>query len=90
MRLQNLVNENSKQIWNFELKELSISNQRETLTLNLDEGAYKMLSTGNWDATSQLLNEEERIKITISKLFVFIICNQRISIVFVKRFFSCV
>ena len=68
IRLQNLVNENSKQIWNFKLKELSISNQRETLKLDLDEGAHKMLSTGNWDATSQLLNEEERIKKTFSNL----------------------
>ncbi len=66
--LQDLVNENPKQIWNFKLDELSISNQREIFRLNLEEGAYKMLYHGKWDATSQLLDEEERIKKTFDNL----------------------
>ena len=67
-KLQNLVNENHKQIWDFNLNELIISNQRESIKLNLEEGAYKMLFTGKWDATSQLLDEEERIKKTFKNL----------------------
>jgi 3-isopropylmalate/(R)-2-methylmalate dehydratase small subunit len=62
IKLQKLVDENPKQIWSFKLDELSISNQKETIKLNLEEGAYKMLYSGKWDATSQLLDEEERIK----------------------------
>ena len=67
-KLQNLVNQYPTQIWNFNLKELSISNQKESFKLNLEEGAYKMLYSGKWDATSQLLDEEERIKNTVKNL----------------------
>ena len=67
-KLQNLVNENPKEIWNFSLNELSISNQQENIKLLIEEGAHKMLYTGKWDATSQLLDEEERIKNTVSHL----------------------
>ncbi|WP_269612200.1 3-isopropylmalate dehydratase small subunit [Prochlorococcus marinus] len=67
-KLQNLVNQNPTQIWDFNLKELSISNEKESFKLNLEEGAYKMLYSGKWDATSQLLDEEERIKDTVNNL----------------------
>ncbi len=66
--LQNLVDKNPKQIWNCKLNELSISNNIKSIKLNLEEGAHKMLYTGKWDATSQLLNEEERIKKTFKNL----------------------
>ena len=67
-KLQNLVEGDNKQVWNFNLKELSITNQKESIKLNLEEGAYNMLYSGKWDATSQLLDEEERIKNTVKKL----------------------
>ncbi len=67
-KLQNLVNQHTTQIWDFNLKELSISNEKESFKLNLEEGAYKMLYSGKWDATSQLLDEEERIKNTVNNL----------------------
>ena len=66
--LQSLVNQDPKQVWDFKLNKLSISNQKETIKLNLEEGAFKMLSSGKWDATSQLLDEKERIKKTFSNL----------------------
>ena len=66
--LQSLVNQDPKQVWDFKLNKLSISNQRETIKLNLEEGAFKMLSSGKWDATSQLLDEKERIKKIFSNL----------------------
>ena len=68
VKLQNLVEKNKHQIWNFNLKNLSISNQKETMKLNLDEGPYKMLYSGKWDATSQLLDEEEKINKTFNNL----------------------
>ena len=67
-KLQNLVNENSNQIWDFNHKELSISNQKESFILDLERGAFKMLYSGKWDATSQLLDEEEKINITVKNL----------------------
>ena len=67
-KLQNLVNQNSNQIWDFNLKELSISNQQESFKLDLEGGAYKMLYSGKWDATSQLLDAEEKIKNTVKNL----------------------
>ena len=67
-KLQNLVNENSNQIWEFNLKELSISNQKESFILDLEGGAYKMLFSGKWDATSQLLDAEEKINNTVKNL----------------------
>ena len=67
-KLQRLMNENSTQIWDFNLKELSITNQKESFKLNIEEGAYNMFYTGKWDATSQLLDEEERIKKIFSNL----------------------
>ena len=68
VKLQNLVEENYKQIWNFKLQELSISNQKETIKLNLEEGPFNMLYSGKWDATSQLLDEEEKIKKIVQSL----------------------
>ena len=68
VKLQKLVENNNKQIWNFDIQNLSISNQKETIKLNLDEGPYNMLSSGKWDATSQLLDEKERINNTVNNL----------------------
>ena len=67
-KLQNLVNKNPKQIWDFKLNERSISNQKEIINLNIEEGAYKMLISGKWDATSQLLDEQEKIIKTFRNL----------------------
>ena len=67
-KLQNLVNESSNQIWDFNLEGLSISNQKENFKLDLDQGAYKMLYSGKWDATSQLLDAEGNIKNTVNNL----------------------
>jgi 3-isopropylmalate/(R)-2-methylmalate dehydratase small subunit len=68
VKLQNLVEKNDKQIWDFNLKNLSISNQKETVKLILDEGPYDMLYSGKWDATYQLLNAEEKINKTFNNL----------------------
>ena len=68
VKLQNLVEKNNNQIWDFNLKNLSISNQKETVKLILDEGPYNMLYSGKWDATSQLLNEEEKINKVFNNL----------------------
>ena len=67
-KLQNLVSENSNQIWDFNLRELSISNQKERFILDLEAGAYKMLYSGKWDATSQLLDAAEKINTTFRNL----------------------
>ena len=67
-KLQKLVAANHKQIWDCQMKNLSISNQSETLKLNLEEGAHKMLYSGKWDATSQLLDEEQKINETFKNL----------------------
>ncbi|MBW3041313.1 3-isopropylmalate dehydratase small subunit [Prochlorococcus marinus] len=67
-KLQNLVDENPKQIWFFNLNDLTITNQKELIQLSLEEGAYKMLDSGKWDATSQLLDEGERIMKTVKSL----------------------
>ena len=67
-KLQELVEENPKEIWNIKLNELSIYNQKAKIKLNLEEGAYNMLYSGKWDATSQLLEEEDRIKNTVNNL----------------------
>jgi len=67
-KLQNLVEKNHKQIWDFKLQELSITNQKENIKLNLEEGPFNMFLSGKWDATSQLLEEEELIKNTVRNL----------------------
>ena len=68
IKLQNLVEKNNNQIWNFSLKNLSITNKKETVKLDLDEGPYNMLYSGKWDATSQLLDADEKIKTTARNL----------------------
>ncbi len=68
IKLQNLVENNNNQIWDFNLKSLSMSNQKETIKLILDKGPYNMLFSGKWDATSQLLDEEEKINKTFNNL----------------------
>ena len=67
-KLQNQINVNSHQVWDFNLKELTISNQKESFKLELEAGAFKMLYSGKWDATSQLLDAEEKIKNTVKNL----------------------
>ncbi len=67
-KLQNLVNQNPNQIWDFNLQDLSIYNQKESFKLNIEKGAYEMLYSGKWDATSQLLDAEERINNTVKNL----------------------
>ena len=68
IKLQNLVEKNNNQIWNFSLKNLSITNKKETVKLDLDEGPYNMLYSGKWDATSQLLDADEKINNTARNL----------------------
>lgn len=68
IKLQSIVEANHKQIWDFTLKDLSISNKIKTIKLNLEEGAFNMLYSGKWDATSQLLNEEEKLNQTFRNL----------------------
>ena len=68
VNLQNLVEKNNNQIWDCNLKNLSISNQKETVQLILDEGPHNMLYSGKWEATSQLLDEEEKINKTFNNL----------------------
>ena len=68
VNLQNLVEKNNNQILDCNLKNLSISNQKETVKLILDEGPHNMLYSGKWDATSQLLNAEEKINKTFNNL----------------------
>ena len=67
-KLQTLIEKTPKEIWDFRLNELYISNQKENIKLHIEEGAHKMLYTGKWDATSQLLDEEKRIKDTVKGL----------------------
>jgi len=66
--LECLINKNPSQIWDVNLQELSITNQKEILKLRIEIGAYKMLYSGKWDATSQLLEEEQGVKKTIKNL----------------------
>ena len=68
VNLQNLVEKNNNQIWDCNLKNLSISNQKETVKLILDEGPHNMLYSGKWDATSQLLDEEMKINKTFNNI----------------------
>ena len=68
IKLQNLVEKDSNQIWNFSLKNLSITNKKETVKLDLDDGPYNMLYSGKWDATSQLLDADEKINSTARNL----------------------
>ena len=49
-------------------KIISISNQKESFGLDLEGGAYKMVYAGKWDATSQLLDAEEKINKTVKNL----------------------
>ena len=67
-KLQNLVNQYPNQTWDFNLKERSISNQKESFKLDLEKGAYKMLYLGKWDATSQLLDADESINNTVNNI----------------------
>lgn len=67
-RLQSLVNKNPKLIWDFSLQELSITNNIEVFKLEIESGDKTILLSGEWDATTQLLQEEERIKETMQRL----------------------
>tara|TARA_Y100001968_G_scaffold331170_1_gene384987 strand:+ start:3818 stop:4432 length:615 start_codon:yes stop_codon:yes gene_type:complete len=68
IQLQDSVEEIKYSSWDLDLKEQSISLGKEIINLNIEKGPLEMLVSGQWDATSQLVSQEDNIKKLINKL----------------------
>ena len=58
-KLQHLVEENSNQIWDFNLKEHSISNQKESIEINIEEVRNKLATETDVNTREELESEQE-------------------------------
>ena len=66
--LKELNKENQNEIWNLDLSRQFITSSKKVINIKIEPGPLEMFNSGRWDATSQLISKEEKIKETISKL----------------------
>ena len=66
--LQTLIENNSNQEWILDLENKIYKSALQELKLSIEKGPLEMLLSGKWDATSQLLSQEEKLKKIINKL----------------------
>ena len=66
--IQGLIKENKKINWNLNIEKSILSSSLGTWAIQIEKGSKKMLTSGKWDATSQLISQEQYIKRTISRL----------------------
>lgn len=66
--LQTIVENNNSDLWKLDLHSLAFKTSKESFNVNLEPGALEMLTSGQWDATAQLISKEEKIKETMKRL----------------------
>ena len=65
-KIQSEVESDTKQKWELNLRNQLLSNEVNKIKVNIEPGPMEMLLSGNWDGTSQLLSQKERLdEITI-------------------------
>ncbi len=62
--LQKTIEADKSQVWELNLKHENIKSSENTFNLTLETGPLKMLLTGKWDATSQLISQKKNIEKT--------------------------
>tara|TARA_B100000700_G_scaffold283642_1_gene336219 strand:+ start:435 stop:1049 length:615 start_codon:yes stop_codon:yes gene_type:complete len=67
-QLQTIVEQNPKENWVLDLQKKLVKNTTQEIYLEIEAGPHQMLLSGNWDATSQLISQNEKINAMIKKL----------------------
>ncbi len=68
LQIQKAVVHRNNQNWTLDISRERINNEEESWDLNIEPGPKEMLLKGDWDATSQLIANEEAMKIKLSTL----------------------
>ncbi len=68
LQIQNTINNDSNENWSLNLTELKLKNPYRSWDIKMNQGPLEMLISGNWDITSQLLNNDKKITDTIKKV----------------------
>ena len=66
--LQNAINDEPMQKWELNLRAQTIYNRSQSFLLRIEPGPLEMLTTGRWDATSQLINQKDGLSQTIKRI----------------------
>jgi len=66
--LQSNIENNPKSIFKLNLHEQLIKTNSQVWTVKIEPGPLKMLTSGNWDGTSELINRNKELRNTIKKL----------------------
>ena len=66
--LQKNIETNPKSIFNLNLNEQSISNKESVWSIKIEPGPLKMLTSGSWDATSELISQRSKLKEKMSRI----------------------
>ena len=61
IKLQELIDKGKNQTWILDVKQQMLKSKENLINLRIDQGPLEMLSTGNWDATSQLIAQTEKL-----------------------------
>ena len=67
-QLQKIIEKNNFELWTLDIKKKVLKNEYKKINIEIDPGTHEMLLTGNWDATSQLISQEKKLKALIKKL----------------------
>ena len=60
--LQKNIETNPKSIFNLNLNEQSISNTESVWAIKIEPGPLRMLTSGSWDGTSELISQRSKLK----------------------------
>ena len=66
--LQDAIINNGEQVLQLDIKKEAVNFCGEKYQIRIEPGPLEMLTTGRWDATSQLIAQEDSIKATMKRL----------------------
>jgi len=66
--LQTAINNDLQQIWELNIQNQTLKNESKSLNLKIEAGTLKSLTTGTWDATTQLISQKVLLEETKNKL----------------------
>ncbi len=67
-RLKTVVNNYAEESWELNIKAKTLISEKGDWKVNIDAGSHEMLLTGRWDATSQLVSNQNKVKGTMRNL----------------------
>tara|TARA_Y100001968_G_C19446730_1_gene765804 strand:- start:1675 stop:2286 length:612 start_codon:yes stop_codon:yes gene_type:complete len=66
--IQYEIQKNQSKIWELNVRDKLFINDQKSWNINIEKGPLEMLTTGRWDATSQLIEQDAKIIETMRKL----------------------